>query len=145
MKACIETIFPASAAVVWARVKRSDTLLYITRGMLGFAGSGRFPEYWREGDTQHTRLLFFGVLPGWRHRLFFERVDDDQQVLLTREGGGLVPVWNHRIEVEPLDTNRCSYRDEIEIQAGLLTPVVWLYAQVLYRYRQWRWRWLLQG
>jgi len=35
---------------------------------------------------------------------------------------------------------RSHYTDEIDIGAGALTPFVWAYAHLLYRYRQWRWR-----
>jgi hypothetical protein len=32
------------------------------------------------------------------------------------------------------------YTDQVEIQAGLLTPLVWALASIFYRYRQFRWR-----
>jgi hypothetical protein len=46
------------------------------------------------------------------------------------------------IEIDPLagDAGRCRYSDEIEVRAGALPPLVWLYAQLFYRYRQRRWR-----
>jgi len=37
----------------------------------------------------------------------------------------------------------CSYTDEVEIEAGVFTPLVWLYANLLYRYRQLRWKVLI--
>jgi len=38
-----------------------------------------------------------------------------------------------------------SYTDEIEIQAGWLTPGIWLFAQLFYRHRQRRWKALLRS
>jgi len=35
---------------------------------------------------------------------------------------------------------KVSYTDEIEIQAGWLTPVIWLFAHIFYRHRQRRWK-----
>ncbi|WP_220348675.1 hypothetical protein [Alkalilimnicola ehrlichii] len=125
-------------------MKQSNTLLYVTKGFLGFSGSDRFPREWREGATEETRLLFFGVVPGWRHRLTFQEISDAKRELATCEGGGLVPIWNHLIKVEELEGQACRYTDDVEIQAGPLTLLVWLYANVFYRYRQWRWRSLLK-
>ena len=48
--------------------------------------------------------------------------------------------WSHRITVDDEGWGSTRYLDEIEIAAGVLTPFVWVYAQLFYRYRQWRWR-----
>ncbi len=144
VKLTLTTTFPAPADQVWALVKQSGTLLFVCKGLLGFGGSERFPQQWREGSIEVTRLMFFGCVPAWKHTLRFERIDDDQRILATEEGGGLVPVWNHVIQVVP-DGNRTStYSDEVNIEAGIFTIVVWLYAHGLYRYRQRRWRKLLR-
>jgi hypothetical protein len=42
--------------------------------------------------------------------------------------------------VRPLEAGTCRYSDEIEIDAGLLTPLVWLFARVFYGHRQRRWQ-----
>ncbi len=136
----VSTDLDAPAASVWEATKRSATLVHVTRGMLGFAGAGRFPEEWREGDVVRTRLMFFNVLPAWAHELRIVRVDERNREIYSNERDALVPLWNHRIKVEEIPPSRCRYTDEIEINAGLLTPLVWLYAHLFYRYRQRRWR-----
>ena len=145
MRAKISSKFPVSADEVWILVKKSSTLLYVTKGFLGFAGSEHFPSEWREGSTESTRLLFFGFLPAWKHDLKFHKVNNIERVLYTNEGGGLVPTWNHCIKVEPLNENTCCYTDDVEINAGVVTPLVWLYSNIFYRYRQWRWYSLLES
>jgi len=40
---------------------------------------------------------------------------------------------------------RCGYTDQIDIQAGILTPPIWLFAHIFYRYRQRRWRHLVRA
>jgi len=143
MKATITSVLPASADQVWALVRQSRTLVFITRGLLRFGGVEQFPAEWQPGATVQTRLFFFGVLPAWRHSLTVEWVDFDKRVAVTQERGGLIKVWNHRISAQPVSTSACQYTDEIDIQAGLFTPCVWLFAQIFYRYRHWRWRqWL---
>ncbi|MDC8454760.1 MULTISPECIES: hypothetical protein [Marinobacter] len=144
MRLRLTTTFPAPADHVWALVRKSSTLLFVCRGLLGFRRAEDFPQQWRNGDTEVARLLFFGCIPAWKHSLTFERIDDDARILSTREGGGLVPVWDHIIRVTPNGNQACTYLDEVEIKAGVLTFVMWLYAQTFYRYRQLRWRTLLR-
>ena len=139
MRARIETVLTATPDVVWEVVKRSSTLVYVTRGMLAFEGAEHFPSRWTEGNQVDTRLRFFGFLPAWRHRLQVARVDDERRIIQTLEGGGLVNNWDHRIEVDEAGEGT-RYVDEVEIEAGALTSIVWLYAKALYRYRQRRLR-----
>lgn len=144
MRLTLSSTFRAPAERVWALVGKSGTLRYVCRGVLGFSGADQFPERWQEGTRIETRLLFLGWIPTWRHELYFEAIDEQARRLHTRERGGPVSVWEHRIIVVPRPDGSCRYTDEVEIGAGLLTPLVWLFALLLYRYRQWRWRRLLQ-
>lgn len=59
---------------------------------------------------------------------------------LKKEGSGFISTWNHIIRIEAGKGACCRYTDEIEIRDGLLTPAVWLYAHLFYRYHQMRWR-----
>lgn len=86
---------------------------------------------------------FFGFVPAWNHEIRFSQIDDDNHVLNTMEKGGMVTTWNHSIRVKSLSDFTCTYSDEVEINAGFLTPLVWLGANSFYRYRQWRWKSLL--
>jgi hypothetical protein len=124
---------------------KRETFLHVTRGLLSFTGSDKWPAEFHEGELIETRLLFFGLLPAWQHRLLVVSVDDERRELLSRESGGPVRRWNHRIAIEPDGENTCRYTDEIEIEAGVLTPLVWAYAHLFYRYRQMRWRALAAG
>lgn len=136
----LSTELDAPAPSVWEAAKRSATLLHVARGMLGFAGAHRFPEEWREGDVVRSRLVIFNLLPAWSHELRIARVDEPGREIYSNEGDVLVRVWNHRIRVEGISPSCSRYTDEIEVEAGLLTPVIWLYAHLFYRYRQRRWR-----
>ena len=82
------------------------------------------------------------MLPAWSHEIHVVRVAEAEREIFTNERGGPGRSWNHRIEITPVagDAGRCRYSDEIEVRAGALTPLVWLYAQLFYRYRQRRWR-----
>lgn len=140
----VSSVFNAPSDRVWGLVKKSETLLFVTRGLLGFSGSHRFPSEWVESSTETTRLLFFGFIPAWKHSITFQKIDSRKGVLVTKEGGGLVPVWNHLIRVSPDHNGTCIYTDDVEVKAGVFTFLVWLYANIFYRYRQYRWRKLLR-
>jgi hypothetical protein len=135
----LTTLLDTAPDKAWAAVKRSDTLRYVTRGLLGFGGTP-LPEEWRAGETVRTRLLFFHLLPAWTHELRIIRVDGEAREILTNEGGAFIKTWSHLITVRPHADGGCLYTDEIEVRAGVLTPFVWLYASAFYRYRQMRWR-----
>ena len=136
----VTTRLPVRAEVAWDAVKRTDTLRYVTRGLLGFRTEGGTPERLAEGDTHRLRLLFFGVLPAWRHEIHVMRVDEQAREIRTEERGGPVRDWRHRITVDDEGWGCTRYTDELDISAGALTPLVRLYAQLFYRYRQARWR-----
>jgi hypothetical protein len=139
MIARIEKNLPASADKVWDTLQRKTTFLFITRGMLGFSGSDNWPERFAEGLKIECRLWFLHVLPSWRHFLNVIRIDGEAMKLVSHERGGPMRKWNHTIRIKPLTESTCHYEDEIDINAGVLTPLIWLYAHVFYRYRQRRW------
>lgn len=140
MIARIQTELPSSAEKVWEALLKRDTLLYITRGILGFRGADQWPEVFQEGIEVETQLVFFHLVPGWKNRLRIVRIEKEKLKLASEEGGGIIQQWNHRMLVERKTAQRCQYTDEIEIRAGVLTVVIWAYAHVYYRYRQSRWR-----
>ena len=145
MKAKISSIFNTPADRAWSAIKESKTLLFVIKGFLGFKGADTFPEKWIEGQTEITRILFFGIIPGWKHKLHFAEISDVKREQFTEEGGGLISQWNHLIKVEPINSSQCRYTDEIDIKAGIFTPLVCFYARVFYRYRQLRWRKLIKN
>ena len=142
MRATIQTRLNTDANSAWQLVKRSDTFVRIVRGMLGVSGVRDFPDQWQSGQQINTRLWFFHFLPRWVQHLTFVSVDDDRRELETNEHGGLVPAWKHRIHVEEngSESESCLYTDEIDVRASILTPLVWLYCHVFFRYRQSRLR-----
>ena len=49
----------------------------------------------------------------------------------------VVRVWDHRIELADY-YGMTRYTDVVEVRAGALTPVAWVFAQLFYRHRQHR-------
>lgn len=130
----------ASADAVWAAVKTPAAFRRVTRGLLVMPAIKKRTDEWREGETIVGWVFLFGLIPFARHHLHVADVDESARTLRSREYGGLLEAWNHDIVVSPLDGARCEYRDRIEIDAGIFTPLVGLYAQWFYWMRQRRWR-----
>lgn len=143
MRVRIKSVLPAPSAQVWQKVQQSQTLLYVTKGLLSFDGTEAFPAQWRQGLTIHTRLKLFSIFPLWPHQLVFDMICQQQRLMLTQESGGLVSESRHFIQVQTKDHHSCYYLDEVEIRAGLFTPVLAVCAWLFYRYCQWRWKRLL--
>jgi hypothetical protein len=61
--ATIRTSLPISAAHAWRVLLKRETFLHVTRGLLSFTGSDKWPAEFHEGELIETRLLFFGLLP----------------------------------------------------------------------------------
>ena len=136
----VSTDLAAPAAVVWQAVKQTVTLLHVMRVIIGLSTAQALPKQWEVGDVRRVRLVFFHLIPAWQHEIRVTKVDDALRELWTEESGGPVETWNHRIRVESRGQRVSRYSDEVEIRAGWLTAPVALFAQLFYRYRQWRWR-----
>jgi hypothetical protein len=137
----VATVLNCSATKAWNEVQKSSLLLYVIRPLVRFTPSGApFPERWSEGLTIRCRLFVFGVIPMGVHTVHIEKIDPRNFEIQSREHDPLVARWDHLISIAPLDDLRSTYRDTIVIDAGILTFVVWAWAQWFYRHRQRRWR-----
>ncbi|MBL8796930.1 MAG: hypothetical protein JNM56_23720 [Planctomycetia bacterium] len=136
----VSTPRPMPAGVVWSLVKQTATFQYVARGVLRFSTGTDLPDEWQEGRTICSRLVLLGFLPAWVHELQVTGVDDERQRVRTAEKGGLLRRWDHTLAVEPDGEERCTYTDTAVLEAGVLTPTVWLVAWGFFRYRQWRLR-----
>jgi hypothetical protein len=136
----ISAIFPAGADAIWPLLSSVETLRYIAAPFAAFKQiDGKKTDNWREGMTVGFRLRIFGVLPLGIHKIRIEMFDRRSFTVQSVEGNKMVPLWNHKITLEPKSADNALYTDEVEIGAGLLTPFVCLWARAFYRHRQKRW------
>jgi len=155
MLARISTIFDCTVEHLWKEISRPASLRFVAAPLLHFeplvAGDAS-PERsagldgdWVVGKTYPLRLSLFGFLPAGEHRITLVRIEREANLIESQESGALAPVWNHTIRFHALGNGRLHYTDEIEIQAGLLTVVIWMFAHLFYRHRQRRWKMLLHS
>jgi hypothetical protein len=144
MRVVVSTILSCSANLAWAEVQSSRLLCEVAWPLVTFrpVDGATFPERWQAGMEVRCRSRLLGILPLGARHLRFDEVDDKARTIRTHEHDALVQRWDHVIRVDAVsdDSGRTLYSDEIEIQAGALTPLVALFARVFYRHRQRRWR-----
>lgn len=134
------TQLEASADAVWSAVKTPAAFRNVTRGLVLMPAIRGRDDEWCAGEVVVGWVFLFCVVPFSRHHLHIAAIDEMTRTLSSREHGGLLAEWNHDIVVTPLDDHRCMYRDRIEIDAGVFTRPVVVYARWFYRMRQRRWR-----
>lgn len=136
----ISTRLEASADVVWAAVKTPSAFRRVTRGLLTMPVIRNRTDEWQLGETVVGWVFLFGFIPFSRHHLHVASISEDSRTLTSQERGGVVRKWNHDIVVTSINEGQCKYLDRIDISAGLLTPLIVVYAHWFYRMRQRRWR-----
>jgi hypothetical protein len=136
----VSTELPLSAEEACALALRPDTTERVVKPILRIVPSPgqTMPERLERGAQLSLRISPFGLFPSWPHEIKVVAVEP--QLIRTEERGGSIRSWRHTLSFTPLGDRSCRYEDRIELDAGPLTALVWLYAQVLYRYRQARWR-----
>ena len=145
MKVFVSSKLPCDANRAWMLVKKSSTLTYIAWPMAKIVPSRNpFPEEWVQGEQEYCKSYLLGIIPVGERTIYFERIDSQKGEIQTREKDFLVQTWDHLISIKPIDASSCIYIDEIDVKAGLLTFIVWLWATCFYKHRQSRWLNLLK-
>ncbi len=138
MTVTVTTDLPIAAQRARELALKPALLLHVLWPWLTMGTAEPLPDQIAEGDVIRARIRFLGVVPGWVHTLRIERLTPLE--IASREHGGPVSAWDHRLLFEPTGERSCRYTDRVEVRAGALTPIVALFAAGIYRYRQARWR-----
>jgi hypothetical protein len=142
MTVCVQSVFDCPPEQAWAALQTSALHREVIWPLMRFRSldATEAPERWSQGDTFHFRIYLFGVVPLGKHTILIERMDPVAREIQSREHSALVRRWDHLIRLVPAPDGRTLYSDEVQISAGLLTPLVWAFAHWFYRHRQRRWR-----
>lgn len=130
----------------FAEVQTPRLMLHISRPFVRFSPvePSVLPERWEQKEYL-VSIYLFGFLPIGKQLLNISGRDRSNEfrrfyVELRDNGrGSMMSKWDHLITIQS-SGQRCSYTDHVEIEAGLLTPLVWLFAWLYYRHRQRRWQ-----
>lgn len=130
---------------MWSELQKVSSLRYVSSPLLMFnpQNGASFPEKWVPGIEYKLKLSLFNTIPLGGHVIKIVTINEAEKTIISNEYGHLAKIWNHTIKIKRIDENKIEYEDEIEIQAGVLTLFIWLFAQVFYRHRQRRWKRML--
>lgn len=143
MTVTLATDLVCTADEAWRLVQTIELLRYVLAPWVEFSfPAGDEPERFSAGQCFELRMTIFKV-PMGVHRITLLEIDHRKRLIQTEESSSLVRQWRHRIRIEPRP-HGCRYEDRIEVDAGVLTPGVWLFAQGLFRHRQRKWRHIAQ-
>ena len=145
MKVQISTHLDLPAETVWAEVQTARLLKHIAWPMMHFLPVGKASvDTFKPGGRYQVKLRLFGLLPFGTQWIVtsVHEPDAGEWPKQLRDNGhsALIRKWDHWITVAPDPDGGTRYNDEVEISAGVMTPVIWAFAQIFYRHRQRRWR-----
>jgi hypothetical protein len=146
VKVDISTDIALEPDAVWQLVQTPELLSHIAWPMISFAPSDSegWPTQFVDNIPVPARLFLLGLIPlgvQWivpslhlpERGIWPKRLRDNGHSRLIKR-------WDHWITIEPDGQGGTRYRDTVDVQAYLLTPFVWAFAQFFYRHRQRRWR-----
>lgn len=138
----VSTQLECTVEAAWAEVLKPKLLLQVAAPMAIISPSRteQFPELWQQGQTYYCKSDLHGFIPAGERSLFFERIDPVRHEIQSREQDPLAKKWDHLIRIERSPQGATVYTDEIDLDAGILTPVIWAWATLFYRHRQRKWR-----
>ncbi len=118
----ISEIYPVSIQRLWADILDPGALADSMKGAISYIGLPADPV--TEGQIINVKLKRWGWLPMGSWRMEVVRRDDENFILESREGGGFVREYKHRLELKSIDGSSVRYTDYLDIDAGWLTPLV---------------------
>ncbi len=131
-KLTFENSYPVSADRLFALVSDLDTLEAVSKPWVQFhhLPSGQV----HTGQKLDVALSLFGLLPVRPYRMHVVSCDTVTRRLRSEEDGMGVHKLTHEVEVNE-DGEASVLIDRVDIDAGWLTPIVTVYAWIIYRWR----------
>jgi hypothetical protein len=151
MKLTVSTTLTCPPEWVWRKVMEPATLLLVASPLLRFepVEPTQLPDIWEEA-TYRVKMKMLGVIPmGAQYVVITDMEGDDfpgNRCYRIRDNGygDLANRWDHVITLRENADGTTCYTDTVDIEAGMLTLGVWLFAAIFYRWRQMRWRKLVR-
>lgn len=140
MRVQLDTVLPCSYEKAVAEVKTPRLLIHIAHPLVSFEPTDGtvVPTNWEE-KTYWFRLKLFGFIPCGKQAVRITFHEDDAAFRVRDNGyGRLIRRWDHWITIQR-NSGNTLYRDTLDLDAGIITPLVWLFARVFYAHRQRRW------
>lgn len=136
------SLLPCSYERARAEVEKPSLLSGLSAPVLAYEplDPTTWPAVWEE-RSYRVGLTLAGQLGIGEHTLVMDVVEDgpDAFEIIDHGFSDLISMWEHRLRIERFH-QMTRYSDTVRIRAGVLTPVVWLFAWGFYAHRQKRLR-----
>ncbi len=129
VKIRIEATYPEGPDQVFASALRYDELADAMKNIAVYEGLP--PGEAQEGQTFDVTVTFWGWMKNPPHTIHVEKRDDAARLLQSREHGGWIKRWDHRLEVVP-EGRGSRWIDEIVIDGGWRTFGAAMFATYVY-------------
>jgi hypothetical protein len=137
----VSTVLPCAPEQAIRQVSTSRLHRHVSAPLLRFVPKepSQLPEVWSEG-TYWVSMYLFGFVPFGAQAMVVSFPECREAFCVRDNGhGSYMRKWDHWVMIKP-EGEGTLYRDRVTIEAGILTPLVWGFAQIFYRHRQRRWR-----
>ncbi len=121
------------ARQVWAVATDLDHLETVTAGLLAFRDLPSGAIY--QGQHLTVQVSLFGTLPYQPYEMTVIEFDQDTMMFRSNEVGAGVKSWRHSLDVIAQGEGHCRIEEQIEIDAGVMTPIFAAWARFMYRKR----------
>lgn len=145
-KLTVSSEIPLNIESGWEKITKSATLEFVAAGVIKFHPlDGQFPEIWKEGEIVKTKMTAYGFIPLLDvHSLSFEKIDEENKIIETKEKDNVAKVWDHKMSLKPISDNSFYYEDEVILYGGMMTGVLTWWAKTFYEHRHKRWQLLVK-
>lgn len=143
MKVVVSSLFDVPFEKAHKLILQPRTMQIVASPVMHFRAVSpkTLPEQWEAGKIYRIKLYGFGFIPlGWYDiKIETDLAEKDVVIGRDRGTGQFVNVWDHAIIIKR-QGDKTHYIDEVDIHAGLLTPLVAVFAKFFYKHRQKRWQ-----
>ncbi len=137
-----KTLLACDAATAWREERKISHWLAMSWPLRAFdpLEPPAWPVSWTQDQDLLVRSRLFGLLPLGRQRIRVVEFHEGSREIVTEEHGSAIRRWSHKVQIRAVDQATCRYCDRIDLEAGVLTLPLWLFAAFFYRLRHSRWR-----
>ncbi|HCR72435.1 MAG TPA: hypothetical protein DIW23_13385 [Anaerolineae bacterium] len=146
----ISSTFNATTERVCQELSKTKLLHYVGKPLIQFIPvNGDLPEVWQEGEYT-VEMKLFSIIPFGKQKVVIKQPSEEEKkkhhyAMLDDGRGELISTWRHLITVDEVNNGKALYTDTVEVQAGVLTFFVWVFANIFFWHRQRRWKKLIQN
>ncbi|PSL32972.1 hypothetical protein B0H99_11082 [Planomicrobium soli] len=144
MLVTVKSVFNCNSDRFFDEIRKSKSLLYISKPLIKFKSLRRqlLPRELSEGKYL-VKMYLLGLIPLGKQWIVIT-IDPNKKLIRDNGYSKLISKWDHQISLINIGNHKTLYTDAIEIDAGVLTPVIGVFAYIFYRWRQKRWKKLIK-